>query len=298
MTVEPAPAPTGLRAWVAGARPRTLPNSVVPVLVGTGCAAAGSHVAWSRAVLALVVSLALQIGVNYANDYSDGVRGSDADRIGPLRLTASGVFAPRVVLAGACIAFGVACAAGLVLAASTSWWLVLVGAAAVAAAWFYTGGSRPYGYHALGDVGVFVFFGLVAVIGTAYVAADTPGVGWLAVLAAVPVGLLSVSVLIVNNLRDIPRDAAAGKRTLAVVLGDRATRRLYVGALAAAALVTVGVATMHPPAAIALLAGVLAIPPVRHVLRGDTGRDLFPTLGATGRMQLGYGVLLTVGLFI
>lgn len=290
--------PSGVRAWVAGARPRTLPNSIVPVLVGTGCASAAGAVVWGRAVLALVVALALQVGVNYANDYSDGVRGSDTVRVGPLRLTSSGVFAPRAVLLGACIALGTACAAGLVLAALTTWWLVVVGALAVAAAWFYTGGPRPYGYRAMGDLSVFVFFGLVAVVGTAYVASMHPGVTALAVLAAIPCGLLSVSVLVMNNLRDIPRDAESGKRTLAVVLGDAGTRRLYLGSLAAAAAVTVAVAVLHVAAVIALLAALLAVRPVRQVLHGAAGRDLIATLGETAALQLGFGLLLAAGLLV
>ena len=208
--------------WVAGARPRTLPAAVSPVLAGTGVAAYVDEAVWWKAVLALVVAVALQVGVNYANDYSDGIRGTDADRVGPLRLVGSGVAPAASVKAAAFAAFGVAMVAGLVLAATTSWWLVLVGALAVVAAWFYTGGSTPYGYRALGEVMVFVFFGLVAVLGTTYVQIEElPLAGW---CAAVGVGALACAILVANNLRDIPTDRVVGKRTLAVVLGDARTR--------------------------------------------------------------------------
>ena len=215
------------RDWVAGARPRTLPAAVVPVVVGSGVALGYGRFSATRAVLALIVALALQVGVNYANDYSDGVRGTDERRVGPVRLVGSRLARPRQVLAAALGCFIVACAAGLVLAAVTSWWLVPLGAAAVAAAWFYTGGSRPYGYRALGEVSVFVFFGVAAVAGSAYV--QMGKIAWLAVTASVPVGLLACALLVINNLRDIPTDAATGKRTLAVLAGDQRTRLLYTG---------------------------------------------------------------------
>ena len=211
--------------WVEGARPRTLPAAVAPVVAGTGAAAAASGAVWWKAVLALGVSLALQVGVNYANDYSDGVRGTDSERVGPLRLVGSGVAAPAAVRRAAWLAFTVAGALGLVLAATSGWWLVAVGAAAVLAAWLYTGGPRPYGYAGLGELFVFVFFGLVAVCGTTYV--QVGRVTGPALVCAVAVGLLACAILVVNNLRDIPTDTTAGKRTLAVRLGDRGTRRLY-----------------------------------------------------------------------
>src|ERR671929_1321904 len=213
--------------WVAGARPRTLPAAVAPVFVGTGAAAALDGFRAGPALLALVVALALQVAVNYANDYSDGTRGTDADRVGPMRLVGSGAATPQQVLVAACLSFAVAGVAGLALAALSSWWLVAVGAASILAAWTYTGGPLPYGYRALGELFVFVFFGLVAVVGTTFV--QTRTVEGLAVAAAVPIGLLIVAILVVNNLRDIDGDAAVGKRTLAVLLGDRATRLFYVG---------------------------------------------------------------------
>jgi 1,4-dihydroxy-2-naphthoate octaprenyltransferase len=296
VTTTSAAGPVTIRNWVAGARPRTLPAAVVPVAVGTGVAV-GYHgfIAW-RAVLALVVALALQVGVNYANDYSDGIRGTDEVRVGPVRLVASGLARPRQVLAAALACFAVAGAAGLVLAAVTSWWLLAVGAAAVGAAWFYTGGSRPYGYRALGEVSVFVFFGLVAVTGTAYV--QLGRLTWLALVAAVPVGLLACALLVINNLRDIPTDEQTGKQTLAVLLGDRRTRLLY----AACALVPFAVAAALAPwrvlCLVALVAVPLAVLPVRAVRNGAAGRALIGALGQTGRLQLAFGALLTLGLAV
>ncbi len=220
-----SPGPTPAQ-WLEGARPRTLPAAVSPVLAGTGVAAFVDHAVWWKALLALLVALALQVGVNYANDYSDGIRGTDADRVGPLRLVGSGVASPKQVKTAAFASFGVAMVLGLVLVVTSAWWLLLVGALCVVAAWFYTGGSQPYGYHALGEVMVFVFFGLVAVLGTTYVQTGTaPLAAW---FAAVGVGSLACAILVANNVRDIPTDREVGKRTLAVVLGDRQSRYLYV----------------------------------------------------------------------
>jgi 1,4-dihydroxy-2-naphthoate octaprenyltransferase len=282
--------------WIAGARPRTLPAAVVPVVVGSGVAIGYSAFSAWRAILALVVALALQVGVNYANDYSDGVRGTDAERVGPVRLVASGLARPRQVLAAALASFAVAGAAGLVLAAATSWWLLAVGAVAVAAAWFYTGGSRPYGYRALGEVSVFLFFGVVAVTGTAYV--QMHALAWLALAAAAPVGLLACALLVINNLRDIPTDRETGKRTLAVVLGDRRTRALYTGCVLVPFAVAAALAPVAPWCLVALAAVPLAVAPVRLVRQGVTGRSLIAALGQTGRLQLAYGALLTVGLAV
>jgi 1,4-dihydroxy-2-naphthoate polyprenyltransferase len=283
-----------LPQWVAGARPRTLPNSIVPVLVGTGVAIGLGHAVWWRAVVALLVSMLLQIGVNYANDYSDGVRGTDEGRVGPMRLVGSKVAAPKQVLLAAAGCFLLAAVAGLVLAAVTTWWLLLVGAVAIAAAWFYTGGSRPYGYRALGEISVFVFFGLVSVVGTAYVQLER--LPWAVWVAAVPVGLLSCAMLVVNNLRDIPTDRVSGKRTLAVVLGDGRTRLLYAGCAVAAFVCVPVVAVAQPWALLALPAALLAIPPVRRVLRGEAGPALIAVLGETGRLQIIFGALFAVGL--
>jgi 1,4-dihydroxy-2-naphthoate octaprenyltransferase len=285
-----------LAQWIAGSRPRTLPASLVPVAVGTGVAFGQGDAVWWRAAVAAFVALVLQIGVNYANDYSDGVRGTDEDRVGPLRLVGSRVAAPRHVLAAALGCFAAAAVAGLALAAVTTWWLLLIGGAAILAAWFYTGGSRPYGYRAFGEVSVFVFFGLVAVVGTAYVQIE--GVPWQAWVAAVPVGLLACGLLVANNLRDIPTDELSGKRTLAVVLGDHRTRLLYAACTALPFTVVLALAAPHPWALIALLAAPLSVPPTQRVLGGAKGPELIAVLGETGRLQIAFGALLAIGLAI
>ena len=285
-----------VRDWVAGARPRTLPAAIVPVAVGSGVAIGYGRLEPWHAVLALFVALALQVGVNYANDYSDGVRGTDERRVGPVRLVGSGLAPPRHVLAAALGCFAAACVAGLVLAIVTSWWLIPLGAAAVAAAWFYTGGERPYGYRALGEVSVFLFFGLAAVAGTAYVQMDR--VAWLALAAAVPIGLLACALLVINNLRDIPTDSATGKRTLAVVAGDQRTRLLYAACALLPFAVAAAMAPVRPLALLALVAVPLALAPIRLVRAGASGPGLITALGQTGRLQLAFGALLTVGLAI
>jgi 1,4-dihydroxy-2-naphthoate octaprenyltransferase len=266
------------------------------VLVGAGVAVGDGRATWWRIGLALVVSLAIQVGTNYANDYSDGVRGTDRARVGPVRLVASGLAAPAAVRNAALVSFAVAAVAGIVLAASLSWWLLLVGAACLAAGWLYTGGPRPYGYAGLGEVFVFVFFGLVATAGTAYVAEAR--LTAMMVLAGVPIGLLSTALLVVNNLRDIPTDAAAGKRTLAVRIGDARTRDLYSALVVTAGLWPIVLAIAGRPGALwALLAGLLAPGPIALV-RSDraTGPALIPVLGATGRLLLFTGIALAAGL--
>jgi 1,4-dihydroxy-2-naphthoate polyprenyltransferase len=284
------------RDWMSGARPRTLPAAVVPVVVGSGVAFGYGHFSLWRAALALVVALALQIGVNYANDYSDGIRGTDERRVGPVRLVAAGIAAPRRVLAAAVGCFAVACVAGFVLAAVTSWWLILLGAAAVAAAWTYTGGRYPYGYHGFGEVAVFAFFGLAAVVGTAYV--EMGSLTWLALVAALPVGLLACALLVINNLRDIPSDLLAGKRTLAVRLGDARTRALYTACVLVPFAIAATTAAARPLALITFLALPPALIPVRAVHAGASGPALIGALGRTGRLQLAFGALLTLGLAI
>ena len=283
--------------WVAGARPRTLPAAVSPVLAGTGVAAYAEEAVWWKAALALVVALALQVAVNYANDYSDGIRGTDDDRVGPMRLVGSGAASPRAVKVAAFVAFGVAAVAGLVLAATTAWWLVVVGLVSMVAAWFYTGGDRPYGYLGLGEVMVFVFFGLVAVIGTTYV--QTRTLEEPAVYAAVGIGGLACAILVANNLRDIPTDTAAGKRTLAVRLGDDRTRRLYLLLVLAAAAAVVAMAvstTWWVLIGLGFLA--LAVPAARTVLGGATGPRLVPVLQQTGTAELAWAALVTAGLLL
>lgn len=283
-----------LSQWIAGARPRTLPASLVPVAVGTGVAIGEGSAVWWRAAVAAFVSLALQVGVNYANDYSDGVRGTDEDRVGPLRLVGSRVAAPRQVLAAALGCFLAAAVAGLVLASVTSWWLLLIGAAAIAAAWFYTGGANPYGYRALGEISVFVFFGVVAVVGTTYVQAER--LPWTAWAASIPVGLLACALLVANNLRDIPTDQETGKRTLAVVLGDHRTRLFYAACTSLPYTVVLAMAAPHPWVLLALPSAVLSVSPAQRVLGGAKGRELIGVLGDTGRLQLVFGVLFTIGL--
>ena len=283
-----------MQRWVIGARPRTLPAAVVPVLVGTACAIGEGGIAWWRVVAALVVSLALQVGVNYANDYSDGVRGTDSARVGPVRLVASGLASPRAVKRAAFAAFGVAALVGLALAADTTWWLLAVGVACIAAAWGYTGGPSPYGYLGLGELSVFVFFGLVATVGTTYVAVER--VTSLAIVAGCGVGCFACALLVVNNLRDIPSDSAAGKRTLAVRLGDPRTRSLFVGLVVAAFGFTALAAIWRLPTLLAVLAIPVAAVPARAVVDRASGPALIAVLGATGRAQLAYGSLFAVGL--
>lgn len=285
--------------WVAGARPRTLPAAVVPVAVGAGAAAGigetfGDGVVWWRVGAALGVSLLLQIGVNYANDYSDGVKGTDDVRVGPMRLVATRTASPNAVKAAALLTLGAAAVVGLVLAIATTVWLLAVGGLAILAAWGYTGGPKPYGYLGLGELFVFVFFGLVATVGTTYVAVEEiPTVAW---IAAVGVGFLACALLVVNNLRDIPTDAAVGKRTLAVRLGERRTRQLYA-ALVVGAFLCAALCAGYRPWSLVALAGLGAgREPVRRVLGGASGGALVPVLGETGRTQLVYGLLLAVGL--
>ena len=283
--------------WLAGARPRTLPAALAPVLAGTGVAAYVDSAVWWKALLALVVSLALQVGVNYANDYSDGIRGTDADRVGPMRLVGSGRATPAAVRWAAVTAFAVAAVAGLALAATTAWWLVAVGAVSLLAAWYYTGGRKPYGYLGLGEVMVFVFFGLVAVVGTTYV--QTLTWEWAALAAGVGIGALTCAILVTNNLRDIPTDRVAGKNTLAVRLGDTRTRALYALLVGAAAVSVVGVASATTWWALLGLGFLVrAVPPTRAVLTGASGPALVPVLAATGVAVLLWAVLVSVPLLL
>lgn len=293
---------TRLGVWVHGARPRTLAASVTPVIVGT--AAAGHLVVW-RFVAALLVGLGLQMGVNFANDFHDGVRGVDTtERLGPPRLTSSGLAPARAVLAVALGCILVAGIAGLALAAATTWWLVPIGAVAMLALWLYSGGPKPYAELGLGELMVFVFFGVMATAGSAFVQVETvPSAAW---WASASMGFLAVAILVANNLRDIPTDGAAGKRTLAVRLGERRTRVLYRACVVAAfASVAAGVVAdfldegsgMSPWSLIAFVSIVTAVAPVRDVERA-TGRDLIPVLVASARLQVVFGICLSVGLSI
>ncbi len=287
-----------IRIWVAGARPRTLSAALVPVATGTAVAVGeGAHTSWWRAGVALLVAMALQVGVNFANDYSDGVRGTDdSARIGPRRLVGSGLVEARRVKWAAFSALAVAAAAGAVLAAVAGWGLLAAGAVCLVAGWAYTGGPKPYGYLGLGEVFVFVFFGLVATAGTTYVLLER--LDWFAVLCGVPVGLWAVALLMANNLRDIDGDTAAGKRTLAVRLGERRTRFGYMAVLEASYAAALAASFTGRAAAAAVVGAPFAVSAVRTVLRGASGPALIPVLGATARTQLVSGLAMAVGIAV
>ncbi len=281
-----------MNKWILGARPRTLPAAIAPVVVAT--ALAGADWNWFRAALALKVGVWLQIGVNYANDYSDGVKGSDANRVGPTRLVASGLATAVQVKRAAFISFGIASIAGFWLSLLSSPWLLLVGVAAIAAAWGYTGGKNPYGYSGLGEVSVFIFFGLTATVGTYY--AQTGHVTALSVLCAVPMGALACAILAVNNLRDRAQDELVGKRTLAVRLGDSKARKGFVALLVIAHLSAL--ATLLPWSLITLAVLPLTFSISRSVISGASGASLIPLLGKTGKLQMFFGVLFAIALAI
>lgn len=297
MTETAPPGPTAAQ-WVAGARPRTLPAAITPVLAGTGVAFFAGGFSWPLALLALVVSLALQVGVNYANDYSDGIRGTDADRVGPMRLVGSGVARPGTVKSAAFACFGIAAVAGLILVIATAqWWLLLVGVACIVAAWFYTGGKHPYGYLGLGEVFVFVFFGVVAVCGTTLV--QLGRIPLAALLTSIGVGAITCAVLVANNLRDIHGDAESGKRTLATRIGAPATRGLYTGLIAVTAVMIIIVAALTTWwALLGLIVIPVIVPAVRTVLAKAEGPALIAVLKSTGVSELVMAVGLTAGLVV
>jgi 1,4-dihydroxy-2-naphthoate octaprenyltransferase len=282
--------------WVEGARPRTLPNAIAPVIAGTGAAAWLHAACWWKALLALLVATAMIVGVNYANDYSDGIRGTDDVRAGPLRLVGSRLAAPRAVLTAAVSSLGVAAVAGLVLAWFSAPWLIAVGAVCIAGAWLYTGGSKPYGYLGLGEVAVFVFFGLVAVLGTQYTQALRVDRVGLAV--AVAMGSLSSAVLVANNLRDIPTDKESGKITLAVRLGDARTRLLYQALFGAAFVATSALMLATPWCAVGFVALPLAVRAAAPVRKGLGGKDLIPVLRDTGLTMLVWAVAVASALVL
>ncbi|CAB4640059.1 unannotated protein [freshwater metagenome] len=278
--------------WIAGARPRTLPAAIAPVVVATSLADKESNTV--AALLALVVSLALQIGVNYANDYSDGIRGTDNDRIGPLRITASGLATPSQVKSAAFISFGVAAIAGLALAINSSWWLIAVGALSIAAAWGYTGGKNPYGYMGLGELFVFIFFGLVATIGSFYVQTDR--ITGESVLAGVIVGFLACAILVINNIRDRAKDEVVGKRTLAVRLGDKRSRVLYTALVTLPYLLTAGFGSPWTMLTLATLP--LAVSILKVLWSGAQGTALIALLAATGKLQMLFSFALSLALIL
>jgi 1,4-dihydroxy-2-naphthoate polyprenyltransferase len=282
--------------WIQGARPKTLPAAIAPVVVGSACAHLESSMQnnWLNSVFALIVSLALQVAVNFANDYSDGIRGTDKDRVGPLRLVGSGAKKPADVKKATFLAFGVAAVFGFVLAATTSWWLLLVGVLCFLAGWFYTGGKHPYGYLGFGEVFVFIFFGVVATMGTTFVINQQ--LTLVSFLASVVVGCLACALLAVNNLRDIAGDATSNKRTLAVRIGESGARKFYILLFIVAGCAVVSIALLHPAAMIAMLGLAVAIKPIRRVYSGATGADLINVLVMTGRVQILVAIALSVGL--
>jgi 1,4-dihydroxy-2-naphthoate polyprenyltransferase len=286
-----------LTQWVAGARPRTLPAAVAPVVLGTAAAHLLGRADVALAILALLVALSLQVGVNYANDYSDGIRGTDEARVGPVRLVGQRLAAPANVKAAALLSFAAAAVAGLALIGLSQAWLMLpLGALSVLAAWRYTGGDNPYGYRGLGELYVFVFFGLMATLGTQYTQADA--VSWFGLIGAIGVGALASAILVANNLRDIPTDIEHGKRTLAVRLGDTRTRTLYTTLVTASVVALLGMAWFEPWVLLGLIAAPLGWQAVRTVRAGTTGRDLIPVLAATGLYEVAYTVFAAVGVVI
>lgn len=285
---------TSREQWIAGARPKTLPAAIAPVIVGT--AFAGYNAQLTNFLLALIVGVALQVGVNYANDYSDGIKGTDNDRIGPMRLVGSGAASPESVKRAAYLSFLLAAVAGLILSARTNWLLILVGALAIIAAWTYTGGRKPYGYFALGEVAVFIFFGLVATIGTYYVQVNS--ISLKVSLAAVAMGSLASALLVVNNLRDLAKDAAAGKITLAVRLGDKQSRNLYKALLLIPLLIAILLLPASPYFLLATAAAPLIKSSIKAVSSGASGSALIELLAKTGRIQMIYGLALSLASLI
>ena len=287
-----------INLWIQGARPKTLPAAIAPVVVGAACAQLESSTQnnWLNAVFALVVSLALQVAVNYANDYSDGIRGTDKNRVGPLRLVGSGAKKPADVKKATFLAFGVAAVFGFVLAATTTWWLLLVGVFCFLAGWFYTGGKHPYGYLGFGEVFVFIFFGVVATMGTTFVINEQ--LTLVSFLASVAVGCLACALLAVNNLRDISGDQISNKKTLAVRIGESGARKFYISLFIVAGFAVILIALSYSAALIAMLGLAVAVKPIKRVYAGATGADLIDVLVLTGRVQILVAISLSVGLLI
>lgn len=285
-----------VRNWVVGARLKTLPVTLAPIVVGWAIARSLGHFSWWRAALTLLFALGFVLGTNFFNDYSDGVRGADDERVGPVRLVGSGQASPRQVLRMGIALYALSIAAGLVMAVTVSWWLLALAAACALGGWFYTGGSRPYGYLGLGDISIFLFHGVIAVCATAYI--QLGRVPLLALGASVPIGLLACALLTTNNLRDIPTDTAAGKITLAVRLGDRRTRAYYVLCIGAAFASGLLLVHARPWVLLVLAAGPFAVLPLRRVLGGARGSELIAALEQTCVLLLAYGALLAIGLVL
>lgn len=287
-----------INLWIQGARPKTLPAAIAPVIVGAACAQLESSTQnnWLNAVFALAVSLALQVAVNYANDYSDGIRGTDKNRVGPLRLVGSGAKKPADVKKATFLAFGVAAVFGFVLAATTTWWLLLVGVFCFLAGWFYTGGKHPYGYLGFGEFFVFIFFGVVATMGTTFVINEQ--LTLVSFLASVVVGCLACALLAVNNLRDIAGDQISNKKTLAVRIGESGARKFYISLFIVAGFAVILIALSYSAALIAMLGLAVAVKPIKRVYAGATGADLIDVLVMTGRVQILVAISLSVGLLI
>lgn len=287
-----------INLWIQGARPKTLPAAIAPVVVGAACAQLESSTQnnWLNAVFALVVSLALQVAVNFANDYSDGIRGTDKNRVGPLRLVGSGAKKPADVKKATFLAFGVAAVFGFVLAATTTWWLLLIGVFCFLAGWFYTGGNHPYGYLGFGEVFVFIFFGVVATMGTTFVINEQ--LTLVSFLASVVVGCLACALLAVNNLRDIAGDKISNKKTLAVRIGESGARKFYISLFIAAGFAVILIALSYSAALIAMLGLAVAVKPIKRVYAGANGADLIDVLVMTGRVQILVAISLSVGLLI
>jgi len=286
-----------MNKWIAGARPRTLPAAIAPVFVGTALIRRDHHsINYLNALLALAVSLLLQVAVNFSNDYSDGIRGTDSNRVGPTRLVASGLAEARAVKRAAIICFALASVLGIILAARCSWWLIFAGTLSILAAWTYTGGSKPYGYLGYGEISVFLFFGLVATVGSYFVQAHR--ITGQAILVSLPVGALSCAILAVNNLRDLPKDSLVGKRTLAVRLGDKRARQMFIGLLILAHLAALIAAFITPRTLITLAFLPVTLRIAKRVIAGAKGADLIPVLGQVGKLQLLLSTTLAIALLV
>lgn len=281
-----------MNKWIVGARPRTLPAAIAPVLVATALAASDADI--PMAALALLVSLSLQVGVNYANDYSDGIKGTDDNRVGPTRLVASGLASAKSVKQAAFLSFAIAAVVGSILALQSSLWLLAVGAAAIFAAWTYTGSKRPYGYLGLGEISVFIFFGVVATMGSYFV--QTELITWQSFIVSIPMGALACSILAINNLRDLAQDELVGKRTLAVRLGDAGARKLFISLLVLAHVAAISIPSENTLITLALLPQTVIIS--NQVRKGASGAALIPLLGKTGQLQLWFALVLSLALAI